>query len=130
MGGCACCTQCLEQSRGDLGVCRGLPAVPASLYLLSLGWRSLGFPTLPLLAPGSSHRLGDMIVFLAACYIISPEGWFFFFFFNLSWAFPGRCDEGRRQRVDSSGWGWRICSQEAGGGLLASQRIGKKQPWG
>ena len=72
-----------------------------------------------------------MIVSLAACYIISPEGVFFFsFFFNLSWVFPGRCDEGRRQRVDSQGWGWRTDSQEAGGGLLASEKDRKEEALG
>lgn len=50
----------------DMRGWRGLPVVYTTLYLLSLDWRSLGFPALPLLAPGSSHRLGDMIVFLAA----------------------------------------------------------------
>lgn len=44
----------------------GLPIIHPSLYLLSLDWRALGFPALHLLAPGSSQRPGDMIVFLAA----------------------------------------------------------------
>lgn len=43
-----------------------LPIVPPALGLLLLGWRALGFPALPRLALGSSHRPGDRIVFLAA----------------------------------------------------------------
>ena len=86
MGGSVCSRQCLEHSSEGPGSVPGAARCAPPLYLPSLHWGNLGFPTLPLLAPGSSHRLGDMIVFLAACYIISPEGFFFFLIFpGLSW---------------------------------------------
>lgn len=67
MGGWArasvCCTQGLERSDGRMvGAVHCSPhSVPAALH-----WRGLGFPALPLLATGSFHQLGDVIVFLAA----------------------------------------------------------------
>lgn len=61
-----CCTPCLEQSGGKHGRMAGAAHCPPNSVPAALHWRGLSFPALSLLATGSSHQLGDKIIFLAA----------------------------------------------------------------
>lgn len=68
-----CCAQCLEQSDGRHGRVVGAAHCSPHSVAAALHWRGLGFPALPLLAPGSSSSAGRYNSLSGCCYIISLQ---------------------------------------------------------